>query len=133
MWTVKQWRTVKINPEYVNDLIRIYEENKEELRRRGVTTFNGFVNHILWHVIESDRVLRERAPYMSFVGFTDSGLAIKDERIGRIVEVRIVPGGDMFCDLDQRNDCVHVGFAYAIPEVYMAMLARGKRPPKVWE
>ena len=127
------WVGVKVRSEYVERLKEIYEERKHEMLDIGIRSFNGFFNHIVWQVIEADRILRSRAPYMSFVGFTDSGLVIKDERIGRILEVRVMPGGDLFCELDQRNDCAHVGFAYAIPEVYTAMLARGKRPPTVRE
>jgi hypothetical protein len=119
--------------EYAEEISRVYEEHKQELAKQGVYTFNGFINHLLWSVIESDKILRSRAYYMSLVGFTDSGVVIEDKKLGRIVEVRVAPGGDLVCELDQRNDCVHAGFAYAIPEVYAAMLARGKRPPTVRE
>ena len=127
------WVGVKVRSEYVERLKEIYEERKHEMLDIGIRSFNGFFNHIVWQVIEADRILRSRAPYMSLVGFTDNGVVIEDKKLGRIVEVRAAPGGDLVCELDQRNDCVHVGFAYAIPEVYSAMLARGKRPPKVWE
>lgn len=123
------WQTVKVRSEYMDELRRLYEERKHEMLDMGVRSFNGFFNHVVWQVIEADRMLRIRAPYMSFVGFSDNGVVIEDKKIDRIVEVRVTPGGDLFCELDQRNDCVHVGFAYAIPEVYTAMLARGRRPP----
>jgi len=131
--TVTRWRTFKLRMEYAEEISRVYEEHKQELAKQGVYTFNGFINHLLWSVIESDKILRSRAYYMSLVGFTDSGVVIEDKKLGRIVEVRVAPGGDLVCELDQRNDCVHAGFAYAIPEVYAAMLARGKRPPTVRE
>jgi hypothetical protein len=131
--TITRWRTFKLRVECAEEISKLYEEHKQELAKQGVYTFNGFINHLLWQVIEADKILRSRAPYMSLVGFTDNGVVIEDKKLGRIVEVRAAPGGDLVCELDQRNDCAHVGFAYAIPEVYSAMLARGKRPPKVWE
>jgi len=50
---------------------------------------------------------------------------IKDNKIGRIVEVQ-VHGKDLICMLDEKKDCVHVGYASAIPEVYRLMSERRK-------
>ena len=43
-------------------------------------------------------------------------LYIKDNRTGRIAGVRIKADG-FHCDVDDRNDCEHVGFALSLPVV----------------
>ena len=45
---------------------------------------------------------------------------IKYNKIGRIAEVQ-VHGKELVCLYCKKNDCVHVGFAYPIPEVYRVM------------
>ncbi|WP_174448314.1 hypothetical protein [Conexivisphaera calida] len=126
------YRSITVSEEAYNRLVQFLEEHREELRKQDVRSISSLVSHLVMYVIEADDILRRRAPWMRLVGFTEHGVVIEDKKIDRIVEVRLV-NNDLFCELDQRDDCVHVGFAYAIPEVYNAMVARGKRPPQVWE
>jgi len=35
---------------------------------------------------------------------------------------------DLFCELDQRNDCMHVGFVFALPEFYKILKEKGVKP-----
>ncbi len=60
----------------------------------------------------------------------NSTIYIKDNRTNRVAGVTI-RGKDLMCDVDKRNDCVHVGFTYALPQAYRAMEKLGIRPPKV--
>ncbi|BBE42476.1 hypothetical protein [Conexivisphaera calida] len=126
------YRSITVSEEVYNKLVQFLEEHKDELKKQDVRSISSLVGHLVMYVIEADDILRRRAPWMRLVGFTEHGVVIEDKKIDRIVEVRLV-NDDLFCELDQRDDCVHVGFAYAIPEVYNAMVARGKRPPQVWE
>jgi hypothetical protein len=86
-------------------------------------SFSRFVNDIIVERIEADENLALQAPFMQKVGMQDSSIMIKDNKLGRIAEVQ-VRGKDLICMLDERKDCVHVGFAYAIPEVYRIMSER---------
>ncbi|BBE42038.1 hypothetical protein NAS2_0649 [Conexivisphaera calida] len=132
MMPTSGYRSITVSEEAYNRLVQFLEEHREELRKQDVRSISSLVSHLVMYVIEADDILRRRAPWMRLVGFTEHGVVIEDKKIDRIVEVRLV-NNDLFCELDQRDDCVHVGFAYAIPEVYNAMVARGKRPPQVWE
>ena len=86
-------------------------------------SFSRFVNDIIMEKIEADENLALSAPYMQKVGLQDNSIMVKDNKIGRIVEVQ-VHGKDLVCMFDEKRDCVHVGFAYAIPEVYRIMSER---------
>jgi hypothetical protein len=37
----------------------------------------------------------------------------------------------MYCRYCERDDCLHVGFCFAIREVNKILIERGFRPPKV--
>ncbi|MEM4093236.1 MAG: hypothetical protein QW837_09385, partial [Conexivisphaerales archaeon] len=40
---------------------------------------------------------------------TEDGVTLRDARLDRIVEVK-VRKGELVCDLDNSNNCIHVGF-----------------------
>jgi phosphoribulokinase len=86
-------------------------------------SFSRFVNDIIIERIEADQNLSLHAPYMQKVGMQDNSIMIKDNKLSRIVEVQI-RGKDLICMLDEKKDCVHVGYAYAIPDVYRIMSER---------
>ncbi|MHB8566484.1 MAG: hypothetical protein ACYC7D_09865 [Nitrososphaerales archaeon] len=89
-------------------------------------SFSKYVNDLIIETIEADENLSLQAPMMQKVGLQDNSIMIKDSKIGRIVEVQ-VHGKELVCMYDEKKDCVHVGYAYAIPEVYRVMAERGGR------
>ena len=44
-------------------------------------------------------------------------VVLKDNKRNRIAEV-MLKEGELQCLLDERADCVHIGFAYSLPELY---------------
>jgi hypothetical protein len=89
-------------------------------------SFSRYVNDLIVEKVEEDENLARQAPFMQKIGLQDNSIMIKDNKIGRIVEVQ-VRGKDLICMLDDRKDCVHVGFAYAIPDVYRVISERRGR------
>jgi len=91
-----------------------------------------FVRKVVFEYIEKDEVMREYGPYMSFVSNNENTIFIKDAKNDRIVPVRVVikENGqfDLFCELDERNDCMHVGFVFALPEFYKILKEKGVKP-----
>ena len=89
-------------------------------------SFSRYVNDLIVDRIEADENLSFMAPFMQKAFLQDNSIMIKDNKIGRIAEVQ-VHGKELVCLYCKKNDCVHVGFAYAIPEVYRVMsVQRGK-------
>jgi hypothetical protein len=88
-------------------------------------SFSKYVNDLIVETIEADENLSLSAPFMQKIGLQDNSIMIKDNKIGRIVEVQ-VHGKDLICMYDEKKDCMHVGYAYAIPEVYRVMSERRK-------
>lgn len=86
-------------------------------------SFSKYVNDLIMEEVEADETLSLSAPFMEKVGLEGNSIMIKDNKIGRIAEVQ-VHGKELICMLDDKKDCVHVGYAYAIPEVYRLMADR---------
>ena len=53
----------------------------------------------------------------------------KGNKRNRIAEV-ILRNGELRCLLDEKIDCVHIGFVYSIPEVYIVLNNKGMKAPK---
>jgi hypothetical protein len=85
-------------------------------------SFSKYVNDIIIEKVEADQVLALAAPHIEKSALVGSSILLKDNKLGRMVEVQVRgKERDLFCMLDKRNDCVHVGFSYAIPQVYLIM------------
>jgi hypothetical protein len=57
------------------------------------------------------------APYMEKLSIDQNRVVLKDNKRNRIAEV-MLKEGELQCLLDERADCVHVGFVYSLPELY---------------
>ncbi|EIJ66883.1 hypothetical protein BD31_I2093, partial [Candidatus Nitrosopumilus salaria BD31] len=54
---------------------------------------------------------------------------LKDNIKNRIAEVAIQKG-ELFCQLCDEKDCVHVGFVFSLPDVYEVLNSRGIKNPR---
>ena len=88
-----------------------FEKNKEKLRIKGITSFSGYVSSLMNKNIVDSRIQIHDKMVFSKVFFKDDKLVLKDNLRNRIAELSIVKG-KLFCHLDNRNDCEHIGFAY---------------------
>lgn len=109
-----------------------YERKKEELVKKGVTSFAGYITSMLEELMEKNEVFARYAPFLQEFGYDEGNntIYIKDNRTNRVAGVLIREKG-LICDVDNKDDCVHIGFAYALPQVYKVMEKLGIRPPKV--
>jgi hypothetical protein len=97
--------------------------NQKVKAEKLTKSFSKYVNDLIIEKVEADESLSLTAPFMEKIGLDGNSIMIKDNKIGRIVEVQ-VHGRDLVCMLDEKKDCVHVGYACAIPEVYRLMSER---------
>ena len=90
-------------------------------------SFSKYVNDLILETIEADEALSLAAPYIEKSALIGNSVLLKDNKLGRMIEVQIdSKKRDLFCMFDKRTDCVHVGFACALPQVY-AVMKRLKR------
>ena len=94
--------------------------NQKVKSEKLTKSFSKYVNDIIIEKVEADENLALTAPFMEKIGLDGNSIMIKDNKLGRLVEVQI-KGKELICFQCKKNDCVHIGFAYAIPEVYHVM------------
>src|SRR5262245_58803648 len=105
----------------------VHRMAKAKATAKGVSIVD-FVNDLIQMNIEKDDFLRlYYGEYLSMVGYHQSSLFIKDTKRGRTAEI-FIKDNRLFCTLDENDDCVHIHFALAQPEI--AKLAAIKRSRK---
>jgi len=60
------------------------------------------------------------APFMEKILTDHNSIIIKDNKRNQIVKITL-HDNELQCLLDDRNDCVHVGFVYSLPEFYFML------------
>ena len=103
--------------------------NKETSREKVKLSLSKWTEKYLWDVIEENEAWRGYMPFLQEEEITEEGIFIRDNRLNRLVQLSIKEG-DLFCDLDRASNCVHIGFAWSIPQVYRAMKEHGRKQPK---
>jgi len=113
----KGQKTVTVSGKVLSKLEAIY---KLEKVKRPNLSFASFISESALIELERRNILRE-AQQISVIGFGDDSVILKDVRkIDRFIEVQ-VRDRKLKCISDNKFDCIHVGFALALPEVRRAL------------
>jgi hypothetical protein len=97
-------------------LTQLEDNYKQEKVKRPSLSFAAFISESALIELERRKILRQ-AQFISLIGFADDAVILKDVRKdGRLIEVQI-RNKYLRCIHDDRSDCIHVGFALALPEV----------------
>jgi hypothetical protein len=113
----KGQKTVTVSGKVLSKLEGIY---KLEKVKRPNLSFASFISESALIELERRNILRE-AQQISVIGFGDDSVILKDVRkIDRFIEVQ-VRNRKLKCISDNKFDCIHVGFALALPEVRRAL------------
>jgi len=113
-------------------------KSKKGLISKNIS-FSRFVTELLERALENDSQISQIEPLFRKLGTLNDSIVVTD-RSNQIAEVKIIfrkKGAELFCVLDKRADCAHVGFAYSTPELYQFIhlkrksqdLAKRKRHP----
>ena len=105
-----------------------FQKSREELGRRGIKSFSGYVSYMLEEQMLRDAAFARHAPRIKRISVETDSVILRDNIHNRIVEVA-VRGGELACQHCQQNDCVHVGFVFSMPDVYDMLSTRGVRRP----
>lgn len=110
-------KVVTMSGDNVDKLWKSYEK---ERKKRPTLSFASFVSDSAVMELERRNILKQ-AQLISFVAFTDSSVILKDaKKAGKLYEVQFVDKKPK-CLTDDDFDCIHVGFALALPEVRTAL------------
>lgn len=121
------WTSVSVNRTLIIQIERILQTPAG--RKNGLTNMAQFVDLALREKIE--RIGLQR---FSHINTDDKGMTVLDtnlDRAGRIVTISF-NGSEMECDYCHDAVCVHVQYAWAIPEIRRDLEGRGliRREPQ---
>lgn len=124
----KGWRTVSLRTERLEELDRLYQQDR---KRPRLQEFGNWLDNILLLHIEFQEKLKEYGPFIEFKDVGENMVYLYDHRIKQSVDVYINgKKKELQCDADKTNNCVHVGFCFAVPEVYNTLIEAGFKQPK---
>ncbi|MGC8600701.1 MAG: hypothetical protein ACP5LX_06600 [Nitrososphaeria archaeon] len=107
-----------------------YEKIKERLAKSNMKiTVSSYIESIILENLETSELMSLYGPFLSYVGNSDNTIFINDWKQRRIAGVSVNMKEDgsfsLFCDLDQSENCVHVGFVFALPQFYKILKEKG--------
>lgn len=97
-----------------------YNASKEMLAARGIRSVSGYIGHMLSERMRESDVVEAHPPRIRKISADDDRVVLMDSKLNRVAEVAVRDGA-LFCQLCKTDKCLHVGFAYALPEVYATL------------
>ena len=108
------FKSITIRADIYGRLGKVYQDRRAALSIKGIRSLSGYITHLL-----DERMCEAHAnhhPPIRMVSFSDSRAVLMDIKANRVAEV-VAENGTLLCRLCGRNDCLHVGFAHAMPEI----------------
>jgi len=110
------FKSYALKEELYNSLQEKYEKDKEELQKQGINSLSAFLTHLMSKNVEEQITQQKYKQGIEKVRIISDTVVLKDNTIDRIIELKI-KNGKLYCEFDGKSDCMHVGFAYSIPEI----------------
>ena len=90
-------------------------------QRDDLGSLSGFLGALILAGVEREEIFLENPPSLEKLPYSigDPSILIRDRKLGRIVEVKLL-NGKVHCCHDDSTECVHVGFAQAFPDLFRA-------------
>ena len=116
------FRSITVSEDVYDRFNNDYLKSKSDLAIRGVRSLSGYISYMLEERMREDEALSLHAPMMKKISVDDGRVVLLDNTINRIAEV-VVQNGELHCQLCEEDGCLHVGFAYALPDVNTVLSA----------
>lgn len=113
---LREFRSITVSESTYTRFSDDYLKNKDGLATLGIRSLSGYMSYLLESRMQEDQILARHVPMIKKVSVDDGRAVILDNTIGRIAEV-VARNGELHCQLCAMNNCLHVGFAYALPEI----------------
>ena len=122
------FKSITVSETVYQRFITTYNNNKDNLANKGIRSLSGYISHMLEERMLENEVMAQHAPRIKKIAVDGDRVVLLDTKLNRIAEV-VAQNGVMFCQLCEENDCVHVGFSYALPEIYATLKEHGMTSP----
>lgn len=105
-----------ISQENLDRLRRFWEKNEDALSTNNVNSLSDLVAYLL-DQIDGQKV----EPRLEHINVFEDHITIRDNKLKREVDVYVKNENELWCSYDDSFDCIHVGYAWAIPKVIKAL------------
>jgi hypothetical protein len=117
------FKTITIKENLHDNLESLWKEDK---KKPADQSFSSYVSNMLASTIEYYTDMRRYGPFLELKYSDESMISLYDYRINEPVTVHLDTKRKVLrCDKDKRTDCLHVGFCFAIPEVFRVLVQHG--------
>jgi hypothetical protein len=123
------FKSITVSENVYKKFFEIYEKSKKELELKGITSFSGYLTSMMEEMMIKYEAFAKHAPFMEKISIDQNRVIVKDNKRNRIAEV-LFKNGELQCLLDERADCVHVGFVYSLPEIYFVINSKAVKIPR---
>lgn len=123
------FKSITVSEDVYDKFFDVFEKNKPDLMMKGINSFSGYVTYMLEQTMQKDKTFARYAPKIEKVSVDDDRVILKDNIKNRIAEVAI-QRGELFCQLCEEKDCVHIGYVFSLPDVYEVLNSKGIKHPK---
>lgn len=123
------FKSITVSEEVYDKFFDVFEKSKSDLMMKGINSFSGYVTYMLEQTMQKDKTFARYAPKIEKITIDDDRVILKDNIKNRIAEVTI-QRGELFCQLCDEKDCVHIGYVFSLPDVYEVLNSKGIRHPK---
>jgi len=114
------FKSITVSENVYGRFFNAFLKNKKELEFKGITSFSGYLTSMMEEIMKKYEANGLHAPFMEKILTDHNSIIIKDNKRNQIVEITL-HDNELQCLLDDRNDCVHVGFVYSLPEFYFML------------
>ncbi len=118
------FKSITVSQNIYDKFFYIYEKKKNDLELKGITSFSGYLTSIMEEMMSKHETFAKYAPLIEKLSVDQDRIVLKDNKLNRIVEI-LLRNGELQCLLDEKNDCIHIGFVYSLTEVYSVMDIKG--------
>lgn len=124
----KGWTAISIKEDLEKRLRKRYEKDK---RRPANQAFTAYVDTLLNDILDYTEKVDQYGAFLQYDGAHDNRISLFDNLKKKSVTVFVNDKEKkLVCELDQSDCCLHVGYAFAVKEVYDILIAHGFRLPK---
>jgi hypothetical protein len=125
---VEGWTPISVTVQLSERLRSIYDVDKNRPENQK---FGAWVNNLLFKYVEFNQDLRKYGPFLEFKSTSENMIHLFDHKLNKSVDVYINgKKKELQCENHNRNDCLHIGYCFAIPEVYKVLIESGFKEPR---
>jgi hypothetical protein len=123
------YKSITVSENVYKKFFEVYEKNRKGLELKGIMSFSGYLTNRMEEMMIKDEVFAKHSPFIEKIAVDQNRVILKDNKKDRIAEI-LMNNGELQCLLDERSDCVHVGYVYSLPELYDITSSKGIKVPR---